>query len=182
MASTSTESLRKKIYGVNWQESYAGIILGAIVVVVIGLLVANYFVKSRGQIGTAETASQSQEETKPETYKVVAGDSLSLIANKVYGSYDYWPVLAKVNNIANPNIISTNQELQLPQKAQADTIKEEMSATTYQVQAGDTLFIVAQKMYGDGSKWVLIDRANHIGRLPNGNPLIFSDNTLTIPR
>ena len=184
MASTSINTFRKRVENVKWQDSYSGIVLAAIVVVVIGLLVANYFTKSRGQIGTGENTAEtvSQEEASSKTYKVVSGDSLSLIANKVYGSYDYWPVLARVNNITNPNIITPNQELKLPEKSQAETMKTEMSATTYKVEAGDTLFIVSQKMYGDGSKWVLIDRVNHVGRLANGNPLIFAGNALTIPR
>lgn len=182
MAITALETARKRLDNIKWQESYAGLVLGAIVVIVLGLLVANYFIKSRGQIGTAETVSQTAQESISQKHKVVQGESLSLIANEAYGSYDYWPVLARVNNVSNPNLIYVDTELTLPSQSDADTIKNEMNATSYQVKEGDTLFIIAQKLYGDGSKWVLIDKANNVPRLSNGNPLIYSGSTLSIPR
>ena len=185
MAQTSLntfDSLRKRIDNLKLQESYAGLVLGAIVVIILGLLIANYFVKSRGQIGIGESTSQSAGEIVAQTHKVAEGESLSIIANKVYGSYDYWPVLASVNNITNPNLIFVDEELKLPAKSEADDIKAQMGTTSYEVKGGDTLFLIAEKMYGDGSKWVLIDSANKVGRLPNGNPLIYAGSTLTIPR
>lgn len=181
MASTS-DTIKKRVDSFKWQDSYAGLVLGAIVVVVLGLLVANYFTKSRGQIGVGESITQEQQQTAAKTYKVAQGESLSMIANKTYGSYDYWPILARVNNISNPNLIYVDSEIQLPSKEEAEKLKTEMSATTYQVKEGDTLFIIAEKMYGDGSRWTKIDMANKVGRLPNGNPLIFAGSTLRIPR
>lgn len=182
MALTSIEAAKKRVYGIKWQDSYAGLVLGAIVVIVLGLLVANYFIKSRGQIGTGESISQAEEQVTPKTYKVAAGESLSLIANKIYGSFDYWPVLARVNNISNPDLIYVDSEITLPAKTEADKLKSEMTATSYEVAEGDTLFTIAEKMYGDGSRWVVIDRANRVGRLPNGNPLIYAGSTIRIPR
>ncbi len=182
MASSTLTTIKKRVYSFKWQESYAGLVLGAIVVVILGLLVANYFTKSRGQIGVGESISQEQQ-TAAITYRVAQGESLSLIANKTYGSYDYWPVLAKVNNISNPNLIYVNSEINLPSKEEADSMLAEITTTTtYQVKEGDTLFIIAQNLYGDGSKWTQIDTANKVGRLPNGNPLIFTGTTLVIPR
>lgn len=183
MASTS-DTLKKRVDSFKWQDSYAGLVLGAIVVVVLGLLVANYFTKSRGQIGLGESISQeqAQQQSSTKTYKVAQGESLSIIAEKTYGSIDYWPVLARVNNIVNPNLVYVDSEIQLPSKTEAETIKAEMSAATYEVKDGDTLFIIAQRMYGDGSRWQQIAVANKVGRLSNGNPLIFTGSTLRIPR
>ncbi len=180
-AATKTKAKSK----VNWQENYAGLILGAIIVVILGLLVANFFSKKGQEIGTGANTSLGEEQQQaesPSQYKVESGDSLSAISEKTYGSQDFWPVLARVNNIANPNIIYAGNNLELPSKDKASEIKAQMTQTAYQVQSGDTLFLVAQKMYGDGSQWVRIDVANHVGRLPNGNPLIFAGNTLIIPR
>jgi len=170
---------------INWQENYAGLILGAIIVVILGLLIANFFSKKNQEIGTGAKISASEEQQQGETanqYEVKSGDSLSAISEQIYGSQDFWPVLARVNNIANPNIIYAGNKLDLPSKDKANEIKDQMTQTTYQVQAGDTLFAIAQKMYGNGSQWTRIDVANRVGRLPNGNPLIFAGNTLTIPR
>ena len=183
MASTSIGSIKKRVDSFKWQDSYAGLILGAIVVIVLGLLVANYFTKSRGQIGIGErTIDSEQNQTVSKSYKVVQGESLSIIAEKTYGSIDYWPVIARVNKIANPNLIYVDNEIQLPSKSEAESMKADMTAISYQVKEGDTLFIIAEKMYGDGSKWGQIASANKVGRLPNGNPLIFAGSTIRIPR
>jgi nucleoid-associated protein YgaU len=175
---------RKKQAKTTWQDNYAGLILGAIIVVILGLLVANFFSKRNQEIGNGANTSQAQEQQaeNPTQYKVESGDSLSKISEKLYGSQDMWPILARVNNIANPSLIYAGNNLEIPSKEKAAEIKTQMTQTTYQVQAGDTLFKIAEKMYGDGSKWVLLDKANNVGRLPNGNPLIFAGNTLTVPR
>jgi nucleoid-associated protein YgaU len=57
-----------------------------------------------------------------------------------------------------------------------------MTQTSYKVQSGDTLFTIAEKMYGNGSRWQAISKANNLGTLPNGNPLVFADSTIKIPR
>jgi len=169
----------------NWQESYASLVLGAIIVIILGLLVANYFTRRNQQqidIGEQTTQAEQQAQQTPQEYKVAEGDSLSKISEKTYGSQDFWPVLARVNNIANPNIIFVNSTLNLPQKAEVESMRSEMTATSYKVQEGDTLFSIAQKVYGDGSKWTVLDKPNGVGRLANGNPLIFAGSTLVIPR
>ncbi len=174
----------KKQVKIAWQENYAGLILGAIIVVILGLLVANFFSKRNQEIGNGINTGQTQQEQADNStqYRVESGDSLSKISEKVYGSQDMWPVIARENKIANPNIIYAGNDLKLPSKEKAQEIKTQMSQTSYQVQGGDTLFVIAEKMYGDGSKWVLLDKANNVGRLPNGNPLIFAGNTLVILR
>ncbi len=175
---------KKKSFFTDWQENYAGLILGAVIVVIIGLLVANFLTnRNNQQIGNGQqTGATNQESPSPTPYKVATGDSLSKIAEQYYQDKAYWPVLAKVNKIANPNIIYADSTLEIPTKNDADQIKAQMTQTTYNVQAGDTLFTIAEKMYGDGSRWPLIASANNLGRLPNGNPLVFADSTIKIPR
>ncbi|MDR1514334.1 MAG: LysM peptidoglycan-binding domain-containing protein [Synergistaceae bacterium] len=48
------------------------------------------------------------------TYSVNKGDSLWIIAKKVYGSGSAWTLLAKINNLENPNVLRIGQELALP--------------------------------------------------------------------
>lgn len=173
----------------NWQENYASFILGAIIVVILGLLVANFLTNRNGDIldldgdGNEITAEEAIKGLKDgREYTVVAGDSLSKIAEREYGDRMMWPVLARENKIFNPNLVGIDQKLTIPSKEVAVKIQEDMTVTTYVVQKDDTLFIIAQKMYGDGSKWRVLDRANKVGRLSNGNPLIFEGSTLAIPR
>jgi nucleoid-associated protein YgaU len=170
----------------NLYQSYVGFILGAIVVIVLGFLVASFLTKNAnkiGQIGTGEkTTAQDQISVNANQYTVKDGDSLSSIAQQTYGQEAMWLVLATKNNIENPDLIYSGTKLDMPSKADAQTAFGNLTSTSYQVQSGDTLFDVAQRVYGDGSRWMSIARANNVGYLENGNPLIFSGNTLTIPR
>jgi tetratricopeptide (TPR) repeat protein len=48
------------------------------------------------------------------SYKVNRGDSLWIIAKKLYGEGSAWTLLAKVNNLDNPNLLRVGQELSIP--------------------------------------------------------------------
>ncbi len=166
-------------------DSYPSLILGAIIVIVLGLLTANFFAKRNQQIGSGEKVSLSQEEqikTQGGDYVVVAGDSLSIISQKIYGSEEFWPVLARTNNLVNPNVIYAGNKLTLPAKEKVQEAKAQMTTTSYKVVEGDTLFLIAEKLYGDGSTWPTLAKANNVSYLPNGNPLIFAGSTLVVPR
>ncbi len=182
MAQSFQKRIQKYFNKINLQESYATIVLGGIIVIVFGLLVANYFSKKGQDIGNAEQTSKDQQQVTTQEHKVAPGDSLSLISEKYYGSRDFWPVLARANKIKNPNIIFVDSTLQIPPKSEAEQTRTLMTQTSYKVESGDTLFAIAEKVYGDGSKWTILDRANGSRRLPNGNPLVFADSTITVPR
>ncbi|OGE10814.1 hypothetical protein A3A60_02420 [Candidatus Curtissbacteria bacterium RIFCSPLOWO2_01_FULL_42_26] len=175
---------KKTNFLANWQENWAGLVVGAIVVVIIALLVVNFINRGKEEQidnGASTDITTSQEE-KSNQYKIVAGDSLSKIAQNYYQDESYWIVLARANNILNPNVIYVDTNLQIPSKEDAGKMRDEMTQTTYKVAQGDTLFTIAEKMYGDGSRWAIISKANNLGRLPNGNPLVFADSTIRIPR
>ena len=177
---------KKKTFGkFNFFDSYPTLILGAIIVIVLGLLTANFFTKRNQEIGGGEKISIPAEEqirTQGGDYKVAEGDSLSTISQKIYGSEDFWPVLARANNLTDPNVIYADSTLKAPSRENAEEIKTNMTVTRYEIEEGDTLFLIAEKVYGDGSAWPTLARANSVGYLPNGNPLIFAGNTLIIPR
>ncbi|KKR78139.1 MAG: LysM domain protein [Candidatus Curtissbacteria bacterium GW2011_GWA1_40_9] len=181
-------SKKKPILLKNWQENYASFILGAIIIVILGLLVANFITNRTGNIldlGNDEqmtTDEESKQEVTVHEYTVKENDSLSKIAESEYGDKMLWPVLARLNDISNPDLIYIDTTLKLPSKEEINKIKEDMTITSYKVLAGDTLFKIAEKVYGDGNQWGRIGVANNVGRLPNGNPLIFAGSTITIPR
>ncbi len=180
--------LQSSVLGYKVQQSWASLFIGAIVVVILGLLVASFLTKNTGQVD--DNADKTQQTTNTVEsiakqggkYKVVEGDSLSAISMKYYNTFDYWPALAKVNKIANANLISTDMELDVPSKIDAEKMNTQMTVTSYEVKSGDTLFAISEMVYGDGSQWHRIAIANKVGYLPNGNPLIFAGNKLTIPR
>ena len=178
------------------------LIVIAIAAVVIGLIVFNIF-SGRGQQSIQQPSptaapQQTQEGSKfvppvslPTTHKVTFGDSLVKLSVKYYGETGLWPGIAKANNLKKPSLIEPNFEVKVPQQVEVQNVKiselrttgtDKISGTTYTVDYGDTLFDIAQRAYGNGSKWSLIDNINHLGRLPNGNPLIHAGNVLVIPR
>lgn len=68
-------------------------------------------------VETTQNNSRKQEGTqanKPDTYTVVAGDSLWSIAKRFYGDGSYATKLAAANNISNPSLIYPGQVLTLP--------------------------------------------------------------------
>src|SRR5436305_8323430 len=102
-------------------------------------------------------------------YQVQAGDTLSGIAQRAYnnGSQPYWMAIYRTNQdeIGNdPNIIRPGEPLYIPPIA-----SHPETGSFYIVQAGDTLWGIAQQAGGDGSKWELIyrDNKNVIGNDPN---------------
>lgn len=152
-------------------------VLGAIVIVVVGVLVVNYF-KDRGT-----TIPGLSEEGR--THTVVAGETLWSISEKYYGSGFNWVDISKANNLDNPGAIETGQKLTIPDVTSelATTVTETsdtnaISGATYEVVKGDNLWNIAVRAYGDGYRWVEIARENNLV-----NPdLIHAGNILVLPR
>ncbi|MBI2599062.1 LysM peptidoglycan-binding domain-containing protein [Candidatus Curtissbacteria bacterium] len=192
MAKTSTfrrfkRILKRKLKEYNLYQSYVGLILGAVVVVTLGFLAANFLTRNAnqpGEIGGGEKVSAESQQDKEfkREYIVKTGDSLSAIAEKTYGRQEMWIVLAVKNKIIYPDLIYPDTTLEIPPLLEAEAAIADLTATSYDVQEGDTLFVIAQKVYADGFKWPVLARANNVGYLANGNPLIFAGNNLVIPR
>lgn len=190
-----------------WAESYTSLLMGVVVVIVavlfvVSLIRATHHVQDTSSVATGPTSTttsitptpQPAQPTAGHTYTVVAGDDLWHIAEKVYGNGDNWVDIAQANNLADPSTIFTGNQLVLPQITPAQTQAtssinpisqtitqqdtEAISADTYTVMSGDTLWDIAVRAYADGYKWTEIAQANNLA-----NPgLIFSGNVLTIPR
>lgn len=94
------------------------------------------------------------EPSKSSTYTVQAGDTLSGIASKYGTTYQE---LARINNIANPNVIYPGQVI----KINGGTVEK-----IYTVKSGDTLSGIANKY---GTTWQNIYNNNRdiIGSNPN---------------
>ncbi|HZE87384.1 MAG TPA: LysM peptidoglycan-binding domain-containing protein [Methylomirabilota bacterium] len=132
-------------------------------------------------------------------YTVVTGDNLWNIAEKIYKSGYNWVDIAKANKLADPGDIHVGDKLFLPivtpelttvTNTPAPTATptlmvtptvvqtNKITNTTYTVAAGDTLWDIAVRAYGDGYQWVKIAQANNL----TDPGLIHSGNVLKIPR
>lgn len=182
--------LKKFLKTLKLNESTISAVLGAIVILVVGILVVNYF-KGKGKEGALTPATVStvgQEVALPTTHTVSEGESLWKIAEKFYGSGYNWVDIANENQTANPGLISEGQTLKIPlaeAKIATTTVGEKdreipnaISGATYKVVKGDNLWTIAIRAYGDGYQWVEIAQEN---KLANPN-LIHPGNVLTLPR
>lgn len=185
--------LKKLLKNIKLNESTISMILGALVIVVIGALVFNYF---RGverpeeeakpeEIKLIEEGGKLVPEALPSEYQIKEGDDLWKIAEKFYGSGYNWVSIAEENQLKNPNLIYVDQKLTIPRVAVIKPLAEEMTAfgpviegDKYVVEKGDHLWGVAVRTYGDGYQWTKIAQANKIA-----NPDIISPgDVLTLPR
>lgn len=194
MANNWLKNLLKRL---KLNESTISMILGALVIVVVGALIFNYFKgvreEEKEEVVSEEEIELVKEEGKlvpaglPISHKVVFGEHLWSIAEKYYGSGYNWVDIAKENTLTNANLLFVDQELTIPRVevrkpttklAKAETVGSTITGNTYSVVHGDYLWGIAVRAYGDGYRWVEIARANNLAN-PN---LIHAGNVLTIPR
>lgn len=184
--------LKATLKAIKLNEPIISTILGALVVLAIGILVVNYL-RSRPSTGTITPPVQTQEETKAKVggkHTVVSGEHLWAIAEKYYQSGYNWVDIAQANNLTNANLLAEGMELAIPdvpakqstveatvQQAQAPPTSEPIQGDTYTVVKGDHLWGIAVRAYGDGYKWVEIAKLNSFAN-PN---LIYPDQEIKLP-
>jgi nucleoid-associated protein YgaU len=171
-----------------WESSRSTIVSAIIAIVVIAGLFFVFNVLPEEE-PTKEKEEQKQEQTKegeekkpsdeedqdktklPTKYTVKQGDNLWKISKAHYGTGYKWVVIASVNKISDPDQIFVGSKLNIPK------------AADYKVKSGDTLWDIAERIYGSGFEWTKIADANpeKIGTLPNGNSLIMAGQVLVVP-
>ena len=207
MTSNDTDFAKGLLKKFKLNEATVSTVLGALVVIVIGVLIFNYFNKLGEDILPTEEISEGEvtEEGEtgkeevvvslddlPVTHKVEIGENLWEIAEKYYQSGYNWVDIAFENGLENPEMIAEGQELIIPavepivlaQLPETGTTKggevlsgESITAEKYVVQTGDSLWNIAVRKYGDGFRYVEIAQANELG-----NPdLIHSGNEFVLP-
>jgi nucleoid-associated protein YgaU len=104
------------------------------------------------------------------TYTSQQGDTFESIAQKFFGSRNYWGVVANANPNVDPNRLGPGTKLSIPvdprnvQGVPADGEEEpplpEPDMTEYIVARGDTLSEISKALYGRASLWRRIVDAN----------------------
>ena len=197
--------LKQLLKALRLNESTVSVVLGALVVLVIGIAATRWFAGNKGGNITQQAASEvatpspipepvagQKPNIEPGTvYTVQAGDSLWTISQKFYNGsgYNYVDII-QANKLANPGLIHPGNKLQIPvvpvrmpTKTIAQTAAPTPTVTgnSYTVVRGDSLWKIAVAAYGDGYKWTTIYNANKakIGANPG---TIFAGTQLSIPR
>ena len=176
--------LKKLLKTIKLNEENISMVLGAIILVIVGILVVNYFKDRNGGTITDE----STKVAAINEHVVTKGETLWSIAENSYGSGYNWVDVKKANNLTTENI-EIGQKLIIPndiksmqptttQKAQTVLKAGPIATETYTVVKGDSLWNIAVRAYGDGFKWTEIAKANKLV-----NPgLIYAGNVLILPR
>ncbi|KKQ31722.1 MAG: hypothetical protein US68_C0020G0015 [Candidatus Shapirobacteria bacterium GW2011_GWE1_38_10] len=157
------------------REDVVSMFLGLVVVVAaIGFLV-NYIEKRKGNVGVPGVSNylKVEEEIKigdkngENTVTVQKDDSLWKIAVREFNDGYKWTEIAKLNNLENPGLVYVGQKLVLPiiEKSEVKADNEGSATvvnekTEYVVVWGDSLWKIAQRVYGDGYQWTKIWQDN----------------------
>lgn len=101
-------------------ESYISIGLGVLVVVVVGVLLYNYFTQRNQSRLTPSPESQITQEATTSaiagtTYIVQPGDTLWSVSEKAYGTGFRWTEIAEANNLTEGAALVTGQQIALPE-------------------------------------------------------------------
>jgi len=181
--------LKKFLKNLKLNEESISMVLGAIVIVIVGILIVNYFKDKRSQTTPEALSTTAATQTQVgKNHTVVKGETLWSISEDVYGSGYNWTDIYKANNLKSENI-DIGQVLTLPVVSakqptatkHVSTISQNpqtISANSYTVVHGDCLWKIAVRAYGDGYKWVAIAKTNNL-KNPN---IIHAGNVLTLPR
>ncbi len=175
-------------------KSRLNIILGSLIVLVIGILVFNYFNSGKADLGPAQSTTSTDQQQDvastdlPGKYTVKEDDTLFEIANKYYNDGYKFTAIAQANNLSNADQIEVGQVLDIPKLDNATPTpvvvteiqdqNQNITENTYTVQQGDWLSTISERAYGDIYLYQKIADANHITD-PN---LIEVGQVLTIPR
>ncbi len=172
-------------------ESTISMLLGGMVVVVVGILIYNYFSSvgnnnqelvevspTPGSVELVEEEGKMVPKDLPTTHTVVKGEYLWSISEKYYGNGYNWVDIARENKLAQANLLFEGQQLTIPRVEVKVAPKNEESqasanvieGSTYTVVKGDSLWKIAVRTYQDGYKWSLIADANK-DKLANPNAI-----------
>jgi len=194
--------LKSILKTIRMNESTISTILGVLVVIVVGILIINYF-RNRASEPTPSVSVPGEQAqvtpipaqftgNLPLEHQVQKGDNLWKIAEYYYKSGYNWVDIAKANSLDNPDGLAIGQKLTIPNvEAKTITVKElpktgvsqekienPIEGGSYTIQKGDSLWTIAIRAYGDGYQWVKISKENNIK-----NPdIIHVGNELSIPR
>lgn len=190
-------NLKKFLKTLKLNEGNISTLLGGVIILILGVLVINYFKK----LPSTNQLPEISNENIQQTYMVEQGDSLSKIAQKLW-QVPEWQPIAEANKITNPDEIEVGQQIIIPSREliveevpanetpvptitptptllpEAASTDSSITGATYEVVKGDNLWNIALRAYGDGYKWVEIAREN---KLKNPD-LIHPGNIFVLPR
>lgn len=116
---------------VDSSQSKLSMVLGALIILVLGVLIFNYFKAGKESLGPAQQTVKTQEDVSPDKlpgkYTVKEGDTLFTIAEKYYQDGFKFTEIAKANNLTDVNILTADQVLEIPKLAEVAMVQSSPS-------------------------------------------------------
>ncbi len=126
VAKSNSSYLSKIENEVQANQSRLSMVLGALILLVLGILIFNYFNKAKSSLGPAQQTQTEKQDVAadklPGKYTVKEGDTLFLISQKYYNDGDKYTEIAKANNLTDPNTIEKDQVLEIPKLADSVSV------------------------------------------------------------
>lgn len=123
-------------------------------------------IPTQAPVAPAQSTPKENALNEDGTYTVKSGDNLWMIGQRLGVNY---LEIAKANNIQSPYVIRPGQVLTLPgakkpeiQSNPKDSLETGSSKKSYTVKSGDTLWGIAQRELGSGSRWIEIKKVNNL--------------------
>ena len=114
-------NLKSILKTIKMHESSISTLLGFVIIVIIGLLIVNYFRQANQGETIQNAANTAENQMADNTHKVVAGDTLWSISEKYYGTGFEWKRIMEANDIKNANDIEEGQVLNIPEVIAQET-------------------------------------------------------------
>jgi len=115
---SETENYLDKISGeVQSNQSRLSLILGGLIILVVVILIFNYFNRGDSSLGPSQETQIGEDvsvENLPGQYTVKEGDTLFTIAEKYYSDGYKYSEIVEENELANADQIEVGQVLQIP--------------------------------------------------------------------
>lgn len=125
-------------------NSFLNLVLGTLIVIVLGVLMFNYFNKPASDLGPSQQAENTQteqptadvaKENLPGQYTIKEGDTLYYIADAYYNDGYKYDKIMEANNMPNPDVITVGQTIELPKLSETGEIAGVTATTTPQTEA-----------------------------------------------
>lgn len=113
-------NLKNILKQIKMHESSISTVLGFVVIVVVGLLVVNYFRNTEDPGQLDSLADSTEQETTLASHTIAEGESLWTIAEEYYDDGFRWTDIMEANGIENPADIEVGQTIMIP-NATAET-------------------------------------------------------------
>lgn len=119
------------------KNAMLNLVLGALIIIVAGILVFNYFSKNRAANQSSETSSTATQQAAdvakdalPGNYTIKTGDTLFTVAQSYYGDGWKYTEIIKANNLPNPDAIEVGQVVLIPKLDTAEAQPTAMPSDT----------------------------------------------------